>query len=82
MLGPVSQYNIKYMLKDTQEDDMKPYSSFLKNTRKVVGMLKKYQMESSESIRRLLWSTFSHNKNNIIGPSLSSYITRNGSRFV
>ena len=82
MPGPVSQYTIKYILKDTQKDDTAAYAAVLETIKKLVVELRKHASDSAEMIRRLLWATFSHNKTNVIGPPLASYITRNCSRFI
>jgi len=81
MDGPTGQYSFKYNMKGTQKDDEKEYGRVEEATRKVLSSLRLHQSDSSEGVRRLLAASFAHQKTNILGSPMASYLTRNKSRF-
>jgi len=82
MPGPVAQYTLKSQLKDTQEGDAAEYSRVAEASRKVLSGARKHQSDQSEACRRLLMASFSHQKTNVVGTAMASFLTRNGSRFI
>ena len=81
MTGPVGQYQFKYNLKGTQEDDEREYSVVKSACAKTLSTIK-HQSCHSETTRRLLSAAFAHQKTNIIGGPLASYLTRHRTRFI
>ena len=82
MPGPVGQYMFKYGLKQTQEDELAEYERVAEATRKVLSKAQTHESERSEAVRRLLVASFAHQKTNVVGASMASYLTRNKSRFI
>ena len=82
MPGPAGQYAFKYHLKGTQKDDTGEYERVASATRKVLSSVRAHQSDGSEAVRRLLSASFAHQKTNVIGGAMASYLTRNKSRFV
>ena len=80
--GPVGQYSFKYVIKPTQEDDTAEYQRVKEATEKILSKLRKDASESSIAVSRILGASFAHQKTNVIGASLASYLTRNQSRFI
>lgn len=78
--GPLSQYMFKYNFKKTQKDDTADYEYVL-NRMKTCLMTRKHDNDRNEARRLILAAAFAHQKSNIIGASMASYIMRNDSRF-
>ena len=82
MPGPAGQYNFKYSLKSTQKDDTEEYERVCQAIEKVLSKLKKDATDCSVSISRILAASFAHQKTNVLGAALASYLTRTKSRFL
>jgi hypothetical protein len=83
MPGPVSQYIFKYQLKGTQNDDGEEYERIAEATRKALSKTQLHvQSDRSQAIGRILAASFAHQKTNIVGPTMASYLTRHKSRFI
>lgn len=80
--GPLGFYTIKYPTKSTQEQNSDPYKEVLSALTRLFNRERKHSDDRAESLRLLIASAFAHNKENIIGSSQASYLTRNNSRFV
>ena len=80
--GPVVIYVTKYAWKDTQRQDTEPYSAVSDVTRRVLSDDRKHPTDRSEALRRILCASFAHNKTNVVGPAMASWLTRNGTRFL
>jgi hypothetical protein len=80
--GPMGQYSFKYNFKDTQKEDTEEYGRAKAAMQKVLPQLRKYESDRSESMRRVLSAPFAHQKVNIVGASMASFLTRNKSRFI
>ena len=50
--------------------------------RKVLLSVRAHQSDGSEAVRCLLSASFAHQKTNVIGGAMASYLTHNKSRFV
>ena len=70
------------MFKDTQEEDTAPYSNVLTATKRIIEKLDDTESSKQKAVRNLLAASFAHNKTNVIGTTLASYLTRNNSRFI
>ena len=81
MYGPVSQYNIKYTTKGNQEEESQLYLELSTALMKITES-RKHEVDSSESVRRVMAGAFAHQQQNIIGAPLASYLTRHESRFI
>ena len=77
--GPIGQYQFKYQLKGTQEDDTAEYAEVDASMKKIQGRL--HDDDKRESLRLICRAAFAHNKTNVISPPLASYLTRHASRF-
>jgi len=62
---------------DTQE-----YQRVAEATQKVLSKLRSHQSDRSEAVKRLLSASFAHQKVNIVGGAMASYLIRNNSRFM
>jgi hypothetical protein len=82
MQGPIGQYSFKYHLKGTQKDDTEEYERVAQATRKVLSKIRTHESDRSEAIKRLLAASFAHQKTNVVGGAMGSYLTRNKSRFI
>ena len=82
MQGPIGQYSFKYHLKGTQKDDTEEYERVAQATRKVLSKIRTHESDRSEAIKRLLVASFAHQKTNVVGGTMGSYLTRNKSRFI
>ena len=82
MPGPVAQYSFKYFMKGTQKDDTEEYDRVKQSMEKVFSSLQKYQSDHLEGVRHLLASSFAHQKTNIVGAPMASYLNHNKSRFL
>ena len=82
MPGPIGQYTFKYIMKSTQKDDEEEYSRIDQAMKKVLSGLRRHESNVSESIRRVLVASFSHQKTNIVGSPMASFLTRNKARFL
>jgi hypothetical protein len=82
MQGPIGQYSFKYHLKGTQKDDTEEYERVAQATRKVLSKIRTHESDRSEAIKRLLAASFAHQKTNVVGGTMGSYLTRNKSRFI
>ena len=81
MPGPVTLYSFKYCLKSTQEDDTEQYERVKEITEKVLSKLQKDATDCSIAVSRILAASFAHQKTNVLGGALASYLTRKKSRF-
>ena len=75
MLGPVAQYNFKYNFKDTQKDDTEEYKYVAEACQHTLSSLRHHESDFSESVWHLLVASFVHQKTNIVGSPLASYLT-------
>jgi hypothetical protein len=66
-------------MKSTQEDDCAAYS-LVENSIKSLGS-RLHEDDGKEACRRICREAFAHNKGNIIGAGLASYLCRHDSRF-
>jgi hypothetical protein len=80
--GPVVVYCTKYSSKSTQKDETDNYERVAKATREMLSDERKHPDDRKEAIRRILRASFAHNKANVVGPSMASWLTRMGSRFM
>ena len=80
--GVVGQYCFKYSLKGTQEEDTAPYNNVLIATKKIIEKIPNTDSAKQKALRNLLAASFAHNKTNVIGTTMASYLTRNNSRFI
>ncbi|CAB9528348.1 helicase PIF1 [Seminavis robusta] len=77
--SPIAMYQIKYQHKSTQQDDTAEYGHVEQAIKSLNGRV--HDNNSKEAMCRICRAAFAHNKGNIIGPSLASFLTRNNSRF-
>lgn len=85
MLGPTSQYQCKCTLKPTQEEDTEECKQFTDKIQKTLSKAMEVtnsSEEHAEAMRTLLAGSFAQQANNIVGPTLASFLTRNGSHFL
>ena len=82
MPGPIGQYTFKYNLKGTQKEDTKEYSGVKEAMQRVLSKLQTYESDRLEAVKRLLAASFAHQKTNVVGAAMASYLTRNRSRFL
>jgi hypothetical protein len=82
MPGPVGQYSFKYNLKGTQKEDTKEYGAVKEAMQKVLSKLRTYDSEKSEAAKRILAASFAHQRTNVVGAAMASFLTRRKSRFV
>lgn len=85
MPGPTSQYQYKYTLKPTQEEDTEECKRFTDKMQKTLSKaveVTNTSEERAEAMRILLAGSFAQQANNVVGPTLGSFLTRNGSRFL
>jgi ATP-dependent DNA helicase PIF1 len=79
--GPIAQYQFKYTMKETQEQDAHEFRESEEAIKKCLASERKHESNRSEAVRRLLIGSFAHHKSNIVGAPMASYLTRNKSRF-
>ena len=80
--GLVASYIAKYVMKDTQDDDKREYKSVLRRLREILGRDdRRHENDFSEAVSRVISAALVHQSNNVVGASLASYLTRNGTRF-
>jgi hypothetical protein len=77
--GPVGQYQFKYVLKPTQEDDTAAYSLVEESIKSLQSRV--HEDNKKEAVRLICHATFAHNKGNVIGASFALFLTRHDSRF-
>ena len=84
MPGPVGLYSFKYGLKPTQEDDTTRFENMRGTMEKVFSKFVDGEQKSdcSVAVSRLLAASFAHQQTNVLGATMSSYLTRHGSRFM
>jgi len=82
--GPTGYYQFKYNMKGTQDDDTEGYDRVAEATRKALARDEDSLRDSerSEALRRILAASFAHQKMNVCGAAMASYLTRNKSRFI
>jgi hypothetical protein len=84
--GPVSQYITKYQTKGTQHDDTEEFTRVAEAIQKMLSpenvINESCVSERSEAFRLLLRASFAHNKTNVVGAPMASFLTRFGSRFI
>ena len=78
--GPIAQYQIKSMLKGTQEDDTTEYAEVEKSIKKLNGV-RAHENDKSEAMRLVARAMFAHNSNSIISALMANFLTRNSKRF-
>jgi hypothetical protein len=81
MPGPIGQYLFKYNLKGTQKEDTKTYEGVKSAMQKTLSKMRPIESDRSEAVKRLLGASFAHQKTNVVGAALASYLTRKKSRF-
>ena len=77
--GPTVQYQFKYHLKGNQEIESSGYEEVKQSIQKMDG--RRHEDDGKEAVRVVCCAAFAHNKQNVIGPSLASYLIRNDTRF-
>jgi hypothetical protein len=77
--GPVGQYQFKYQTKDTQADDSAPHHEVEMSIKSMTD--RTHEDDGREATRIICRAAFAHNKKNIIGPSMASFLNEFGSRF-
>jgi hypothetical protein len=82
MPGPIGQYSFKYALKGTQKEDTEEYGHVKAAMQKVLSKIRASDSQRSEAVKRLLAASFAHQKTNVVGAAMASYLTRNKSRFI
>ena len=80
--GPVVSYCTKYISKGNQNVETEDYGRVADETRKMLSDERKYPDNKKEALRRVLRASFAHNKANVVGPSMASWLTRMGTRFM
>jgi hypothetical protein len=80
--GPSGEYCFNYSMKCTQFDDSEPYENIKNSIGKILAGIKYEDNNEYEAVRRLLATSFKHQSNNAIRPTLAAYLTRNKSRFI
>ena len=80
--GSTGQYAFKYCTKPTQEDDRAEFDRVMEQKDKILSKLRRPNTDRSEATRRLLVASFAHQRSNVIGAPMSSYLTRNEERFI
>ena len=78
--GPIAQYQIKSMLKGTQEDDTTEYAEVEESIKKLNGV-RAHENDKSEAMRLVARAMFAHNSNSIISALMANFLTRNSKRF-
>ena len=74
-------YVSNYSSKPTQEEDEAEYDKVLRYTQKRMYE-KRFEIEFSESLSRLLGASFVHSSSNVISAWLAKFLIRNESRFL
>jgi len=82
MDGPIGQYCFKYGLKGTQKDDTEEYSRVQQASQRVLSSPRRHQSDRSEAMRRVLVGSFAHQKTNVVGAPMASFLTRKHRRFI
>ena len=82
MPGPIGQYTFKYNVKDTQKDDVAPYTHVAEATCRALNAVRSHESDRSESIRRLLTASHAHQKKNVLHGTMASYLVWNKKRFI
>ena len=80
--GSTGQYAFKYCTKSTQQDDRDEFDRVMEQKDKILSKLPHPNGDRAEATRRLLLASFAHQKSNVIGAPLSSFLTRNPERFI
>ena len=80
--GPIVVYCTKYSTKSTQKQETEEYGRVAQVSRKMLSDERKHPEDKKEALRRVLRASFAHNKENVVGPSMASWLTRMGSRFL
>mmetsp|Transcript_23438 Transcript_23438/g.50808 ORF Transcript_23438/g.50808 Transcript_23438/m.50808 type:complete len:100 (+) Transcript_23438:666-965(+) len=75
-------YTVKYINKNTQHDNERPYQPIVDGVAKVMAARRKHKLDTQESIRTVMVGAAIQNKTNIVGASMTSFLTRNPSRFL
>ena len=63
--GPIGQYQFKYLLKPTQDDDSADYAHVEQSIKSLAGRV--HKDDRKEAIRLVCHAAFAHNKSNVIG---------------
>ena len=77
--GPVGMYQFKYQTKDTQADDSAPYHEVEMSIKSMTN--RTHDDDGKEAARIIMRAAFAHNKKNIVGPAMASFLNERGSRF-
>ena len=80
--GSTGQYAFKYCTKSTQQDDRAEFDRVMEQKDKIISKIPHANGERTEATRRLLLASFAHQRSNVIGAPLSSFLTRNDERFI
>ena len=80
--GSTGQYAFKYCTKPTQEDERAEFDRVMEQKDKIMSKLRRPNSDRSEATRRLLVASFAHQRSNVIGAPMSSYLSRNEERFI
>jgi hypothetical protein len=84
MPGPMGFYIFKYHIKGTQEEDTEEYSHVKEGTQKALALSLESLGDSEHSVamRRLLSTSFAHQKTNIVGAPMASFLIWHKSWFI
>ena len=83
--GPIMVYTTKYLSKANQKEETNDYGRVAKESRQMLSDERndrKHDDDRREAKRRILRASFAHNKQNVVGPSMASWLTRKESRFL
>jgi hypothetical protein len=80
--GSTGQYSTKYCMKDTQADDREEFDRITMQKDRIIRRVSETNTDRSEATRRLLLGAFAHQRSNICGGPMSSFLTRNKERFI
>ena len=80
--GLVASYIVKYVMKDTQGDDKREYRAVLRKVEEILSRPdRRHDSNFSEAVSRLMCAALAHQSSNVLGATMASYLTRNGTRF-
>ena len=84
MNGRIGQYNFKYAIKGTEEEDTAEYEGVQEGFQRANYKMQRSPEKSdvSKACSMVLTASYSHQKSNIVGAAMASYLTQRGSRFI
>jgi hypothetical protein len=69
-------------MKNTQKDDREAFDTVIDQKDRILSRLNMTNSNRAEATRKLLVGAFAHQRANICGAPMSSYLTRNSERFI